>query len=55
MDVSCSLDVLVRQDAPFADHRSARDPMAEVLQMTQQRIEAAFGGHRKVAARRKRN
>lgn len=52
MDMSCSLDVLVRQDIRPAAVRSAPDPMVEVVRQTRERMASAFTG-RHVAARRK--
>lgn len=52
MDLSCSLDVLVRQDARPNTVRSAPDPMREVVRQTREKMASAFTG-RHVAARRK--
>lgn len=52
MDMSCNLDILVRQDVRPNTVRSAPDPMGEVVRQTRERMAGAFTG-RHVAARRK--
>ena len=52
MDMSCSLDVLVRQDVRPVSSRSAPDPMGEVVRQTREKMASAFTG-RHITARRK--
>lgn len=52
MDMSCSLDVLVRQDVRPTIARPAPDPMGEVVRQTREKMAGAFTG-RHVTARRK--
>ncbi len=52
MDMSCSLDVLVRQDARPAMARTAPDPMGEVVRQTREKMASAFTG-RRIEAKRK--
>lgn len=53
MDLSCSLDVLMPQDASvYRSQRHAR-LMAAAIRHTQEKIDAAFAGAPKVKAQRK--
>ena len=54
MDLSCSLDVLVRNDPPLRTSDRS-DPLASVLRATQERIDAAFRDGDKIVARRRSN
>ena len=53
MDMSCSLDVLVRHDSRGRDAENRGEPMAAVIRQTTAKIDAAFANKGKVAARRK--
>jgi hypothetical protein len=52
MDMSGSLEVLVRQDVRPSMARTTPDPMGEVVRQTRERMASAFTG-RHIVARRK--
>ena len=53
MDVSCSLDVLVRQESPLPSRSSKSDPLKDVVRSTHEKMERAFHREGKLVARRK--
>jgi hypothetical protein len=53
MDLSCSLDVVVRQGLPTIEKKADSDALKEVIRTTHARMEKAFREGHKVSARRK--
>jgi hypothetical protein len=53
MDMSCSLDVLVRQEIHTPVPTVRADPMEEVVRQTREKIAGAFTGKIVIASRRK--
>lgn len=53
MDVSCSLDILVRQGSPVSERLDRHDPLTAVIRETHEKMEKAFQRKGKITARRK--